>query len=402
LKIASEDRRLWLSTIRLAINGCLLYAPWSAVLIGSFLTESSHVRETSTLQLLRDMLYSFTNNLWWMVIPPLLLSLLFMRQREIRFLWMWMGVTLIIALLGNLKADFLVHPRHVIGLLPPIVLTMAFALYQVNHRFPAAMGVFVGIWVGAGIAYSFTPDTYMDNLPAHVLVPPTSLMDTVLDAAATCISDDDAVFFALDTAYEEWINDLPIIYYLGDFDFRKLVISYALHDVRAPSLLLSDDLAYLNDAQPIDRFQYMVDDAALIWVFARTDRPLEHHLGRMAAAFDCAASSIRTQFPFGADLSETARPVAVGGSHALIQRGEHREAVFWIAVTYARCAAVLAVDGPADAALDCELGLRALMRDLGAESFADMQRRGGEIERFLPQLMDLAADLVAGNRDLRG
>jgi hypothetical protein len=42
------------------------------------------------------------------------------------------------------------------------------------------------------------------------------------------------------------------------------------------------------------------------------------------------------------------------------------------------------------------------MRDLGVESFEDMQRRAAEIEAFLPDLMALACDLISANPEVRG
>jgi hypothetical protein len=129
---------------------------------------------------------------------------------------------------------------------------------------------------------------------------------------------------------------------------------------------------------------------------------VEHHLDRMTQAYDRAAAAIRSELPFGSDLSEAARPLAVDGSRELVQRGEHREAMFWIAVTYARCMAVLDLDGSRHDADELEPGFRSVMRDLGVESFEDMQRRAAEIEAFLPDLMALACDLISANPEVRG
>jgi len=128
---------------------------------------------------------------------------------------------------------------------------------------------------------------------------------------------------------------------------------------------------------------------------------VEHHLRRMTDVFDRAASMIRSAFPFGSDISELARPVAVDGSRFLYGDGAHREAMFWIAVTYARCMAVLAADAPGGALEEFEPGFRALTRDLGVERFADMGQRAAEIEAFLPELMALAGTLVAPPPNVR-
>ena len=126
-----------------------------------------------------------------------------------------------------------------------------------------------------------------------------------------------------------------------------------------------------------------------------------HHLDQMTAAFDRAAAVIRSEFPFAADVTEAARPVAVGGSLELIARAEHREAVFWIAVTYARCLTVLATDGAPDAADDHEPGFRCLMSDLGVDSYEAMRRRAAEIEAFLPELRTRAEKLASEHPGVR-
>jgi hypothetical protein len=57
--------------------------------------------------------------------------------------------------------------------------------------------------------------------------------------------------------------------------------------------------------------------------------------------FDTAKAVIKTPFSFASDISDAAGPIAIDGSRELIERGLHREAVFWIVVTYSRCQKVL-------------------------------------------------------------
>jgi hypothetical protein len=121
----------------------------------------------------------------------------------------------------------------------------------------------------------------------------------------------------------------------------------------------------------------------------------------MTRTFDRAVSVIRSEVPFGAsNISDASRAVAVDGSRELIRKGEHREAVFWIAVTYARCMAVLDADAPPEIAAECKRGLDELRRELGVETFADLQRRADEVEAFLPELMRFARELVSANPEI--
>jgi hypothetical protein len=128
---------------------------------------------------------------------------------------------------------------------------------------------------------------------------------------------------------------------------------------------------------------------------------VRRHLREMAATFDATVPVTRTRFFFSGDLSVLARPVAVDGSADLIERGLHREAVFWIAATFARCHMVLAVDAPRlhRARLPA---FRALLADLGVVSGPDLLRRGQEVGLFLPRLRRAAEEMVAADPAIGG
>ncbi|WP_406044744.1 hypothetical protein OG799_09910 [Micromonospora sp. NBC_00898] len=123
------------------------------------------------------------------------------------------------------------------------------------------------------------------------------------------------------------------------------------------------------------------------------------HLAGLAATFDEAARVRRTEFFFGADISPAARAVVVDGSAELIAAGRHREAMFWIVATYARCHAVLAADAPGR-----EVALRpafeAAVADLGVASAAQRRRRADEVVASLPEWWAVAA--AVGGWDVAG
>ena len=81
----------------------------------------------------------------------------------------------------------------------------------------------------------------------------------------------------------------------------------------------------------------------------------------------------------------------------LIERGHHRDAVFWMAATYSRCQWVLHHDAPTDVQEGYDPGYRHLLADLGITSYADMLRRGEQVREFLPRLWDVAEGIM-GNR----
>ncbi len=124
---------------------------------------------------------------------------------------------------------------------------------------------------------------------------------------------------------------------------------------------------------------------------------VEQHLGTLADVFDAAQAHLQTPFPFASDISAVARPIAIDGSRELIEAGYHREALFWMAVTYSRCQVVLHHDAPAQVQERFYPGYRHLLGDLGINSVADLQARSAMTEAVLPQLWQVTEAILAAN-----
>ncbi|MFE3826963.1 hypothetical protein [Streptomyces sp. NPDC059092] len=126
---------------------------------------------------------------------------------------------------------------------------------------------------------------------------------------------------------------------------------------------------------------------------------VQHHLRELAATFDATVRVAKTPFFFSSDITATARPIAIDGGQRLIDRGDHREALFWIIATFARCHTVLATDAPhLHEALTP--AFREAVADLGLTSTGDLLDRAAEVTRFLPRLWQTTEDILAGNPDI--
>jgi hypothetical protein len=123
----------------------------------------------------------------------------------------------------------------------------------------------------------------------------------------------------------------------------------------------------------------------------------EQHLAAVAAVFDVAKTVIKTPYRFASDISDMGRPIAIDGSRELIERGYHREAVFYLVATYSRCQHVLSHDAPAEIQDRFSVGYRQLLADLGIVSFADLTRRCEQVKRFLPRVWEVAEAVMAAN-----
>jgi hypothetical protein len=135
---------------------------------------------------------------------------------------------------------------------------------------------------------------------------------------------------------------------------------------------------------------------ALLGCEAMTRTQAERHLAALSEAFDIAAAAIESSFPFASDLSAIARPLAIDGSREMIEQGFHREAVFWIAVTYSRCQSILAADAPMELER-FEPGYRTLLDDLGISSFAAIRARSERVKAHLPRVWNVAEAIIAAN-----
>ncbi|MFF1920341.1 hypothetical protein ACFVW8_07155 [Streptomyces sp. NPDC058221] len=129
---------------------------------------------------------------------------------------------------------------------------------------------------------------------------------------------------------------------------------------------------------------------------------VRHHLAELVRTFDATVPVASTPFFFSSDLTAQARPIAVDGSRELLDRGDHREAVFWIIATLARCHTVLAADAPALHAARLPAFGAAVAELTGITGTADILARREEVIRFVPRLWTAAEDILAANPDITG
>jgi hypothetical protein len=121
---------------------------------------------------------------------------------------------------------------------------------------------------------------------------------------------------------------------------------------------------------------------------------VERHLATLTDLYDATVPAMTTAFPFSADISRLSRHVAIDGSRDLIQQGLHREAVFWLVVTYGRCMTVLDADAP-ELMPQFDPGYRALLADLGLVGLDDFLASAEQTRAFLPEVRAVADEIIA-------
>jgi hypothetical protein len=128
-----------------------------------------------------------------------------------------------------------------------------------------------------------------------------------------------------------------------------------------------------------------------------TPQRVKHHLAELAITFDAAAAAAKTPFFFSTDITSRARPIAIDGSRELIRDGNHREAVFWIVATFARCHKILAADAPRELQRALAPAFDEIIADLGITSTDTLIRRAEDVIQFLPRLWETTEALLFAN-----
>jgi hypothetical protein len=129
-------------------------------------------------------------------------------------------------------------------------------------------------------------------------------------------------------------------------------------------------------------------------------RRVEQHLEALTELFDVTKGLIKTPFFFASDISDIARPIVIEGSRELIEQGYHREALFWIAVTYSRCQKILYHDAPPEIQNKFNSSYGQLLEDLGVNSLANLYQRSEQVNAFLPAVGEVAEVIIEANRDI--
>ena len=271
----STEVQQWIRILKLYMNGCLTYGLWIAVLYISFVNEASNPRGIGTFSLLWSMLRGFSNNLWFIALPAIVLTLTQFGKREIRFLWVWGLSILGVAIVGNLAADFLFHPRHIMGLMPAFAILVAVGIVTIgtgSHEL-VTWGL-VAIWIGAGVFYGMTTD-FMNSIPEHVDAVPLAAMNTIEDVADSCGMASDTFIFAWNTPDEEWVQDQIIGYYLYDTPIVGVTISRIFDEEQVANHISSLMPPEIEDSGVDGRYAYFIDPAERVFVFSLPVIPIQ-------------------------------------------------------------------------------------------------------------------------------
>jgi hypothetical protein len=123
-------------------------------------------------------------------------------------------------------------------------------------------------------------------------------------------------------------------------------------------------------------------------------------LGACAETFDQAKQIIKTPFFGASSISDGGRSLAIDGSRELIEHGDHREAMFWIAITHSWCQKALMNDASLELQQRFAPSYQRLLSELGVTSFPDLQQRTEQLKVLLPAIWEVTEAIIAANPEI--
>lgn len=262
MKLDFLDNERWASISKLWINGCLLFVPWLAIMLTHLGFESLSDRDAPFHILLRDTIISFGNNLWFITIPLLVMTIFLWRKPVIRFLWIWLFTSGVLITIVNIFASFLFHPRHIIPLLIPFVLLMVSAILEVRKNFPRLALILVGIWIGAGIFYSSSLNL-ISTLAQYQRPLSMTTLTGMQDVTNQCVQEDDYIIFSLEDTQYDLFQTGVIQYYFQELPSNyKMLGRFLTNDADLPEA--QSDTVRLSREEILSSYDN-------IWLIARSD-----------------------------------------------------------------------------------------------------------------------------------
>ncbi len=254
----------WKRVLFLFLVAVLFYAPWLAFMVIKASQDVSIPAAIDTPVILGAAAAAFSN--WLTLLTVLLcgLSLRAIRQEPIQFLWWWLISIIVFTLLVNRFIPFLFHIRHLLAVLPALLLMMAAGLTQLQ-RWRWLQDAVCGLWLVMGVYLSLHP-TFASDLPGALRMISRPGFEAAIDAFTEYARPDDAAIFRLADTAVEYLYAPPLDYYLYGRPLHYALLSMVNSGEDVPI----DDPSFIEI--PFEqRLQAFTDNAQRIWVATLPD-----------------------------------------------------------------------------------------------------------------------------------
>lgn len=268
----SAQDHTWHNLMRTLLYTALAYAPWIAVAISSMLVERQFSRGKDVFVVLRDALTDFGNGYALLIVIPLVIALVLYRQKPMRYLAFLCGMTLMVAFIMNILADFLFHSRHIMLILPMLYAMVAIGIVSIAQRIPrrgyAVAIAFLLMWGVAGEQGYMANDVIEGNIPS-------AGMDAVLNTLAQCDQESDMVVYYARPLSNQADSNRVFHYYMYGLNYQYAQIGA---------------LDSLKDSSPIPdtyeaRAELLTQDTDYLWYVQFANLPAIQQVERADRVF---------------------------------------------------------------------------------------------------------------------
>lgn len=216
----------WGRILQLLILAAVSYLPWIAIAILNAASEANDIRGLPPLVIIEQILHGFSNGLPMLVGLILAYTLVMVRTRVTFFLW-FCTITILIASLGmNVVTQFLLHIRHLVSLMPVVLILTVIGLQHMMRYNRLIAPVILIIWLGVGL-YANRDLNFADSMRGSLYNIPLQLVELSVETAANCATADDIVITHLHKEENIW-DQLTIEYYFHGLPFVFTTLDYML------------------------------------------------------------------------------------------------------------------------------------------------------------------------------
>jgi uncharacterized membrane protein len=260
----------------------IAYLPWLIIALLSALSVSEWQSGLSPQVIIETILNGFSNSLWFIAVPLLICSVVFCRNQATQMLWFIAIVFTGLCLTVHILSPFIFNVRHVIGVLPIMVIIIAVGLAHIPYYNRLATGAVLVVWVLAGIWLNHDL-SYIQTQPGGSTLFPIETMQYTTSIANECVRPTDTIFTQL-TGASGW-NENIIGYYLASPDNNyNVAMTYSMIPIDIFHTPPDPSLSYEA------HFEQLTDNAPHTWAFiapyAEPASKLEQVSTRLAETYD--------------------------------------------------------------------------------------------------------------------
>ncbi len=212
----------WFKRLSWLILIGISFIPWVAIAFLNALGETTMIRGLSIPVVIESLLHGYSNGLAPLFLILIIYALVIVRNRITTTLALWGTVFLGLVFITNFLTDFLFHIRHIIGILPILLVLCAIAIQHLL-RFSRGLAWIVVIgWVIMGGVHN-RDLAFMDELIGALDTRPRPMMVTAVEDTDQCATPDDFVITHLAKEAHIW-NVYIEQYYFNFPDFGVAMI----------------------------------------------------------------------------------------------------------------------------------------------------------------------------------